>query len=118
MLECQSLNKSFAGNAVVTDLSLRLQSGQILGLLGPNGAGKSTTVGMLSGLTPPDSGRIVLTDGALVLDVRTRPDAFKRCIGVVPQDLALYEELPARRGCRYLRMIGLNRRKYDFLQYR
>ena len=98
MLECQSLNKSFAGHAVVTDLSLRLQSGQILGLLGPNGAGKSTTVGMLSGLTPPDSGRIVLTDGALVLDVRARPDAFKRCIGVVPQDLALYEELPARRN--------------------
>ena len=60
-------------------------------LLGPNGAGKTTTVSMIAGLLRPDSGE-VLIDGR---PLRGDTDPVKRKIGLVPQDIALYDELPA-----------------------
>jgi len=63
-----------------------------VGLLGPNGAGKTTTLAMITGLTPPDAGSIRVGDSMLASD----PDGLKRRIGLVPQDLALYEEVSAR----------------------
>lgn len=96
MLSATELNKSYSGRAVVSDVSLRLEPGRVLGLLGPNGAGKSTTVSMLCGLLRPDRGDVVFDDGASPMNGRT--DEFKRRIGLVPQDIALYEELPARQN--------------------
>lgn len=96
MLTAQSLNKSYATRQVVADVSLHLEPGKILGLLGPNGAGKSTTVSMVCALIAPDSGRIAFDDG-VASDGRDA-NAFKRRIGLVPQDIALYEELPAGRN--------------------
>jgi ABC-2 type transport system ATP-binding protein len=92
MLEAQALRKSFGPRAAVVDVSLQVRAGEVLGLLGPNGAGKSTTVGMLCGLVTPDAGRVSLAGLTLTSD----PDGFKRRIGVVPQDLALYEDLSAQ----------------------
>jgi len=91
MLEAVGLRKSYGTRAAVTDVSLRVQPGEVLGLLGPNGAGKSTTIGMISGLTVPDAGTIALEGASLAAD----PDGFRRRIGLVPQDLALFEELTA-----------------------
>jgi ABC-2 type transport system ATP-binding protein len=92
MLEAQGLRKNYGERAAVSEVSLRVGRGEVLGLLGPNGAGKSTTVGMLCGLISPDGGRITLEGEALVgLD-----SPLKRRIGLVPQDLALVEELSAR----------------------
>ena len=96
MLTAQSLNKSYAARQVVADISLHLEPGKILGLLGPNGAGKSTTVSMVCGLVAPDSGRIAFDNG--VASEGRDSNAYKRRIGLVPQDIALYEDLPAGRN--------------------
>jgi len=92
MLEAKNLVKTYSGRTVVTDVSLTVKAGEIVGLLGPNGAGKSTTVSMLCGLVPPTQGRVVI-DGA---DMAVDAARLKRRIGLVPQELSLYEDLPAR----------------------
>ena len=92
MLSAEGLCKSFGDRRVVDGVSFKLQPGQTLGLLGPNGAGKSTTVAMLCGLLPPDSGRVLVEGQPLAGDA----DPRKRRIGLVPQELALYDTLSAR----------------------
>lgn len=92
MLTVQGLSKSFGSRQVVSGLSLSLKAGQTLGLLGPNGAGKSTTVAMICGLLPPDQGQVLIDGQAIAGDA----DAKKRRIGLVPQELALYETLSAQ----------------------
>ena len=92
MLEAVNLRKTFGTLVAVDDVSLRLEKGETVGLLGPNGAGKTTTVSMLCGLATPDRGRVSIDGRPLGGD--TNPG--KRKIGLVPQDLALYEELSAR----------------------
>jgi ABC-2 type transport system ATP-binding protein len=72
-------------------VSFAVARGETIGLLGPNGAGKTATVSMIAGLIAPDSAQ-VLVDGAPVSG-DTNP--IRRKIGLVPQDLALYDELPA-----------------------
>ena len=92
MLEVRNIRKVYGDLVAVSDVSFVVEPGQLLGLLGPNGAGKTTTVSMISGLVTPDAGD-VLIDGA---PLRGDTDPGKRRIGLVPQDLALYEELSAR----------------------
>lgn len=92
MLEARGLRKSYGTRAAVADVSLHVKAGEVLGLLGPNGAGKSTTVGMLCGLIAPDAGSVTIAGATLAADA----NAFKRRIGLVPQDLALFEDLGAR----------------------
>ena len=91
MLHAHELKKSYADRLVVSGVSLSVEPGQIVGLLGPNGAGKSTTVSMLCGLTTPDQGEVRLAGQLIGGD----DSVVKRKIGLVPQDIALYEELPA-----------------------
>ena len=91
MLDVQGLRKAYGARRAVADVSLQVRAGEVLGLLGPNGAGKSTTVGMIAGLTVPDAGAVTIGGATLAAD----EFAFKRRIGLVPQDLALFEELPA-----------------------
>jgi ABC-2 type transport system ATP-binding protein len=92
MLEAINLRKSFGTLVAVDNVSLRIAKGETLGLLGPNGAGKTTTVSMLCGLTTPDRGEVRIDGRKLSGDT----DPGKRRIGLVPQDLAVYEELSAR----------------------
>ncbi len=91
MLQAHSLTKSYGTLKAVDDISLHVAKGETVGLLGPNGAGKTTTVSMLSGLLHPDSGTVTINGQPMGGD--TNP--VKRQIGLVPQDLALYDELPA-----------------------
>ena len=77
--------------------NLRKAFGPLVGLLGPNGAGKTTTVSMLTGLIAPDRGEVVIDGHRLSGDT----DGTKRRIGLVPQDLALYDELSARANLRF-----------------
>src|ERR1700680_2652434 len=86
------LQKKFGAITAVADVSFAAEPGKILGLLGPNGAGKSTTISMLAGLTTPDSGSVRI-DGAIL---GTGADPTKRKLGLVTQEIALLEELPAR----------------------
>ena len=91
VLQVDGLRKSYGARLAVADVSLHVRAGEVLGLLGPNGAGKSTTVGIISGLTTADAGSVSVGGVTLASD----EFAFKRRIGLVPQDLALFEDLPA-----------------------
>jgi ABC-2 type transport system ATP-binding protein len=95
MLEAQGLCKSYGSRQAVADLSLTVGAGEIVGLLGPNGAGKSTTVAMLCGLVGADQGRVFVGEGASRRELGERTPAAKRRIGVVPQELSIYENLAA-----------------------
>jgi len=91
VLSVSGLSKSYGERRAVDGVSFQVQRGQTVGLLGPNGAGKSTTVSMICGLIKADSGTVTL-DGE---PVGQGASAAKQKLGLVPQDLALYEELPA-----------------------
>jgi linearmycin/streptolysin S transport system ATP-binding protein len=92
MLKVIGLKKAYGDLQAVKGVSFEVARGETIGLLGPNGAGKTTTVSMIAGLVTPDAGQ-VLIDGVPVAG-ETNP--VKRRIGLVPQDLALYEELSAQ----------------------
>ena len=92
MITVERLRRSFGDLVAVDDVSFEVRDGEILGLLGPNGAGKTTTINMIAGVLKPDSGR-VLVDGR---DIWLEPTAVKRQLGVVPQEVAVYEDLTAR----------------------
>jgi len=91
MLQADDLHKSYGTRAAVGGVSLQVARGEIVGLLGPNGAGKSTTLSMICGLVKPDSGTVTIGGKSIAEDSASA----KRLIGLVPQDLALYEELGA-----------------------
>src|SRR5450432_822265 len=95
MLEAQGLSKSYGNSKVVADLSLSVKAGEIVGLLGPNGAGKSTTVAMLCGLVAADRGQVFVGEGAARQTLTEDSREPKRRIGVVPQELSIYENLGA-----------------------
>jgi ABC-2 type transport system ATP-binding protein len=97
VLEVRSLRKSFGSLVAVDDVSFMLEAGRLLGLIGPNGAGKTTTVSMIAGFVAPDRGEVLIGGCPLSGDV----DPAKRRIGLVPQDLALYDELSARENLRF-----------------
>lgn len=92
ILEVNNLVKKYGEKAAVKGISFTVESGEIFSLLGPNGAGKTTTISMLSTLYTPTSGDATIGGHS----VTREPMAVRRLIGVVPQDLALYEDLTAR----------------------
>lgn len=99
LLSVDGLHKTFGLRQAVKGVSFTVSAGETLGLIGPNGAGKSTTVGLVCGLLQPDQGEV------RIQGQRMGPgtSAAKRVLGLVPQDLALIEDLPAREN---LRLFG------------
>jgi ABC-2 type transport system ATP-binding protein len=100
-IETTNLTRDFGELRAVDQLSLAVEAGRFYGFLGPNGAGKSTTIKMLTGLLAPTSGTIRLL-GEDMSHPRRALDA-KRRIGVVPENLALFDNLTARE---YLTFVG------------
>jgi ABC-2 type transport system ATP-binding protein len=103
-ISVQDLYKSFGENQAVQGVSFDVEEGEIFSLLGPNGAGKTTTISMLSCLLRPNQG------DALVMGHSISTDAMgvKSVLGVVPQELALYEDLTARENLTFWgKMYGL-----------
>ncbi|MEE4272224.1 MAG: ABC transporter ATP-binding protein [Thermoanaerobaculales bacterium] len=92
MIRIEGLKKSFGELAAIDDVSFEVRDGEVFGLLGPNGAGKSTTINTISGVLQPDGGR-VLVDGR---DIWLEPKAVKCTLGVVPQEISVYDDLTAR----------------------
>jgi ABC-2 type transport system ATP-binding protein len=92
MLRIEHLSKTFDTIKAVDDITLEVQKGEIFGLLGPNGAGKTTAISMIAGLLKPDSGKIVVDS----MDLESNLRNIKKIMGVVPQDMAFYEELSAK----------------------
>ncbi len=91
VLRAEGLRKSYRRRAVVDDVAIQLEQGEIVGLLGPNGAGKTTTFYLITGLIRPDSGRILLDD----LDITGRP-MYKRArmgIGYLAQEPSIFRRM-------------------------
>lgn len=97
VIEVQNLRKQYGDFLAVEEVSFRAEPGQIFGLLGPNGAGKSTTIGCLCGLLKPTSGQVSILGHDVVQD----GPASRARLGVVPQELALYEDLSATDNLEY-----------------
>ena len=105
ILEVQNLVKKYGDFTAVNGISFNIKEGEIFSLLGPNGAGKTTTISVLSTLFAPTSGDAIICGHS----VKDQPMAVKRAIGVVPQELALYEDLSAQENLVFWgRMYGLS----------
>jgi len=107
MIKADNLKKRYGDTIAVDGVSFEVQNGETFGLLGPNGAGKTTTIKLLCGLLKPESGTVTL-DGKMdpgLIEVRLS-------LGVVPQALALYEELSAEGNLHFFgRIYGLSGRR-------
>jgi len=103
-IQVTNLHKSFGEIKAVQGVGFDVQPGEIFGLLGPNGAGKTTTISMLATLSRPDEGDAWV----MGYSIRRDPMAVKSVLGVVPQEIALYEDLSARENLTFWgKMYGL-----------
>src|SRR5690554_812052 len=93
-LRAEHLAKAYKGRTVVTDVSLSVDAGQVVGLLGPNGAGKTTTFYMIVGLVPNDKGKIWLNDQDITLS--PMHERARRGIGYLPQESSVFRKLTVR----------------------
>ena len=91
MIQVKNLTKSFDELIAVNTVNLNIKKGEIFGLLGPNGAGKSTLINLLSSLLKCDSGEVFLNG----IDLNQDATSCKRIIGIVPQEISLYDEFSA-----------------------
>ena len=89
MIETEGLSKRFGGTLAVSELSLRVAAGEVMGFLGPNGSGKTTTIRLLMGLLRPSAGRAAI----LGRDCHTDAVALKRDVGYLPDEPFLYPYL-------------------------
>ncbi|MBC3796817.1 ABC transporter ATP-binding protein [Acetobacterium tundrae] len=97
LINVQHLEKSYKNKKVIHDLSFQVAKGEILCFLGPNGAGKSTTINILTGALGFDSGKIDYCGQSIHKNL----GGFKRKLGVVPQDLAVYEDLSGKQNVEF-----------------
>ncbi|MEQ9823291.1 MAG: ABC transporter ATP-binding protein [Puniceicoccaceae bacterium] len=105
LLSIQQLCKRYGELRAVDDVSFEVRAGEIYGLLGPNGAGKTTTISLSCGLLKPDVGSVSVEGVSFWSD----PHRARSRMGVVPQDLALYEELSGRENLEFWgRIAGLS----------
>ena len=107
MLVCAGLRKTFGERVAVDDVSFHIDVGETYGLLGPNGAGKTTTISMACGLLTRDAGEVTVAGRS----VGPRSTDAKAAIGLVPQEVALYDDLSAEENLRFFgRLQGLTGR--------
>ncbi len=131
MIQVNNLSKSFDDIKAVKDISFTINRGEVFGFLGPNGAGKSTTLNMMSTIVNGDNGTIFI-DG---YDLSNHQNVCKQLIGVVPQEISLYDEFTAYQNLQFwgslykvpktelknkiseiLKLIGLYDRKDDLIK--
>lgn len=105
VLEVHNIVKKYGENTAVNDVSFDIQEGEIFSLLGPNGAGKTTTISILSTLLSPTAGDATIFGHSVTRD----PMEVKRLIGVVPQEIALYDDMSALENLNFWgEMYGLS----------
>lgn len=91
VLMFEGVTKLYGSHPALVDVSFSIKAGEIFGLLGPNGAGKTTAISICSGLLKPNKGTVKIHGN----DLSTHPVEARKLLGVVPQELALYEDLTA-----------------------
>ncbi|PHY05916.1 MAG: LPS export ABC transporter ATP-binding protein [Alcaligenaceae bacterium] len=97
-LSATGLRKSYGGRMVVQDVSLSVNSGEVVGLLGPNGAGKTTSFYMIVGLVAADAGRIEIDEtpiSSMPIHQRAR-----RGVSYLPQDASVFRRLTVEENIR------------------
>lgn len=128
MISVSNLSKKFDAVQALKGISFNIKQGEFFGLLGPNGAGKTTTISIMSTILEPDEGSVNISG----FDFKKNPTECKKTIGVVPQEIALYNELSAYDNLMFwgslydvpkgelksyvdetLKLFGLYERKYD-----
>lgn len=92
IVQISGLRKNFGKIEAIRNIDLDIEQGEFFGLLGPNGAGKTTTINVLSTVLKPDAGEVKING----FDLKKNPFNCKQSIGIVPQELALYNELSAK----------------------
>src|SRR5260370_35312949 len=97
LLEVRDMRKRYGAPPVLDGVSFEVAAGEMFGLLGPNGAGKTTLLSIVAGLTQPTAGEVRLQGQ---LSTRGRKD-LRHIIGIVPQELAIYNELTAPQNLRF-----------------
>ncbi len=103
-IEVKDLHKSFGERKAVNGVNFEVQQGEIFSLLGPNGAGKTTTISMLSCLLRPEQGDAFILGHSVLHD----QNGVKSVLGIVPQEIALYEDMSARENLTFWgKMYGL-----------
>ncbi len=107
MLEAINLSKSYAGHQALTDLNLSVASGEVYCLLGANGAGKTTTINLFMGFIAPTAGKVLVND----LDVNAEPQATKKHLAYIPENLKLYPNLTGLENLDFF--CGLAAKKYS-----
>ncbi|WP_174616143.1 ABC transporter ATP-binding protein [Virgibacillus ihumii] len=131
MLELVDLSKKFKQFYAVKNVNMFIEEGEIVGLLGPNGAGKSTAISMLSSLTEPTEGDVRFRNVSII----DSPGPIRKVIGMVPQEIALYDDLTAQENLQFfgriyrlsgtelkrriddvLHLIGLTERRKDVVK--
>ena len=97
LIQVEHLTKKFQGHEVLKGVSFDVYPGEVLCILGPNGAGKTTTINILTAALKSDGGTILFQGSPIGKQLR----AYKQLLGIVPQEIALYEELSAERNIRF-----------------
>ncbi len=97
IINVKNLEKSYKGNKVISGISFEVNKGEILCFLGPNGAGKSTTINILTGALGYEAGDIAYKNKRIEKGDR----GFKHQLGIVPQDIALYEDITAEQNIKF-----------------
>ncbi|HEX3077564.1 MAG TPA: ABC transporter ATP-binding protein [Lachnospiraceae bacterium] len=97
VLEIKNLRKSYGAKEVISGLHFQVEKGDILGLIGPNGAGKSTTIRIVTDVEQSSEGSIYYDGKETRLDITN----FKKRLGVVPQEIAVYDDLSAYDNVRF-----------------
>ncbi len=104
MIKLKNLVKKYGQNIAVDNINFNVNEGEFFGLLGPNGAGKSTTINSICGLLKIEQGEITI-DG---IDIKKNPLEAKKRIGLVPQELAIFDELTASENIEFFgKLAGL-----------
>jgi ABC-2 type transport system ATP-binding protein len=110
IFEVKGLEKSYKNNKVIKNISFEVLKGEILCILGPNGAGKSTTINVLTGVLGYELGELFYSGRK----IKKNDKEFKGKLGVVPQDIALYEDISAEQNLRFFASLyGLKGKELD-----
>ena len=105
MIELKNVTKKYGNFKAVDNISFKIEKGEVVGFLGQNGAGKTTTMKMITGLIEPTDGEIFIEDEKISRKSR-------KCIGYMPENTPLYQELTVKEFIDYMAELkGLKRQE-------